>query len=191
MSERPLVRSRRQAGDLQPALPLVPIEPVAPAPAPPAQPAIILNTITPVEPAPATQPAIILNTITPVEPQPVASEQQIMKYEQNIQREENRMTIMLRNMMNSKYTPTREQVIQLATTVLTLMLMLALGPVMGANAGLIQSIVKQAVPFIVSYGVHYAADQAIPPPQIADSSPVTSVQLEPVAVPKSVFGQTV
>lgn len=79
--------------------------------------------------------------------------------------------------------PTRDQVIQLLTTVVTLALMMYLGPVLGANASIIQSIVRQIVPLIVTAGVHYAADQAVPLSPI--DAPITTVQLSPVAIPQS------
>lgn len=170
-----MIRRRRQVpGPQQPAPtpPLDPIVPVEPA-------STVPDGLAPVQQAP----------IVPVAPAPQPTAQDVVKYEQNIKREENQLGALLRSMMTNKYMPTRDQVIQLMTTVLTLVLMLALGPVMGSNAGLIQSIVKQVVPFIVSYTVHYAADQALPPQQI--EAPITQVQLEPVSVPRSTVGQTI
>lgn len=151
-----------------------------------------MDPLVPVQPAPATTDGLTpmqQASIVPVTPATQPTAQDVIKYEQNIQIKENQLTTMIRAMMNNRFMPTRDQVIQLMTTVLTLVLMLALGPVMGSNAGLIQSIVKQVVPFIVSYSVHYAADQAMPPQQI--EAPITQVQLEPVPVPRSVVAQTI
>lgn len=114
-------------------------------------------------------------------PQP--SPQDVAAFDQNIRLEGGRLQIMLRNLMNSPYMPTRDQVIQILTTVVTLGLMMSLGPVLGSNASVIQSIVRQIVPLIVTASVHYAADHAMPLTPI--DAPITTVQLSPVAIPQS------
>lgn len=90
--------------------------------------------------------------------------------------------------MNSPYSPSREQIIQLVTTLLTLMISILLGPMIGENAGVIQSMVKQVVPFLVAASVHFAADRTMPKQPI--EAPITSVQLQPVQVTPSPIGQT-
>lgn len=169
-----MIRTRRQTD--QPALG-GPIAPVAPQ-----QPVQQESTTLPVGdelPGQLVQPA----------PQVQPTAQEVIKYQNNIKNKENQLTMMIASMMNNKYMPNRDQLIQLLTTVVTLLMMLWLGPVMGSNAGLIQSIVKQIVPFIVSYGVHYAADQAMPVQQI--DAPITQVQLQPVMVPQSPLTQNI
>lgn len=84
--------------------------------------------------------------------------------------------------------PTREQTIQIASTLLTLLLMMLLGPVVATQAGAIQALVRQVVPLLVAASVHYAADQAAPVPAI-ETSALTSAQIEPVYVPASYTSQ--
>lgn len=84
--------------------------------------------------------------------------------------------------------PTREQTIQIATTLLTLLLMMMLGPAMGTQAGAIQALVRQVVPLMVAASVHYAADRTAPQDPIY-ASPMISAQIEPVQVPVSYASQ--
>lgn len=107
------------------------------------------------------------------------SAQDISNFNQNLQQEESRLQNIIRNIMNSDYMPSRDQIIQLLTTILTLLLMTVLGPALGSNASMVQSIVRQIVPVLVTAGVHYAADQASGPQKALDA-PITDVQLEPV-----------
>lgn len=79
--------------------------------------------------------------------------------------------------------PTRDQVIQLITTLVTLGLMMTIGPALGPSAPIIQVMVRQIVPLIVTAFVHYAADTAVPVEPL--DAPITNVQLAPVAVPQS------
>lgn len=116
------------------------------------------------------------------------SPEQVAEYNQQLTNENNRFQRLMQQIMNSPYMPTREQTIQMATTVLTLLLMMMLGPAAGAQAGLVQMIVKQLAPFIVAALVHYTADQAAPMAKPTDAS-ITNVQLQPVEVPKSTLNQ--
>jgi len=129
-----------------------------------------------------------------VQPQPniptvQPTTQDMANFNQNIRNQESRLRNSLTSIMNSPYMPTRDQTIQLVTTVLTLALMMTLGPMAGSNASLIQSIIKQIVPFIVAASVHYAADQTSPLKPI--DAPITNVQLQPVQVPQSTLSQTI
>lgn len=94
----------------------------------------------------------------------------------------------MRQIQSSPYMPSREQTIQIVTTILTLLLMMLLGPAVAAQAGVIQALVRQVVPLVVAASVHYAADRASPRPQI-EASPLTSAQIEPVYVPVSYTSQ--
>lgn len=97
-----------------------------------------------------------------IERQQQATPQQIAAYNQTISQHGSRLQSLTRQIMSSPYVPTREQVIQLVTTVMTLALMMLLGPVAGTQAGMVSAIVKQIVPLIVATSVHYAADSALP-----------------------------
>lgn len=119
---------------------------------------------------------------------PTPTPQEVIAYDQNMKREESRMRSLINQLMNNPYMPSRDQVIQLLTTMLTLTLMMVLGPVMGSNAGVVNAIVRQIVPFIVTALVHYAADSAVPTKPI--EAPITNVQLAPVQTAPSAFGQT-
>lgn len=102
----------------------------------------------------------------------------MIAFNENLQKQEGALHSTLTSIMSSQYMPSREQVIQLLTSVLTLLLMMVLGPVLGQNATMVQAIVRQIVPFLVTAGVHYAADSALPE-KLADED-ITSVQLAPV-----------
>lgn len=107
----------------------------------------------------------------------------VAAFDQNLRMEEGRLALLLGNFMNGSYMPTRDQIIQLITTIITLGLMMTIGPALGPNATAIQSFVKQIVPLIVTATVHYAADSAVPVKPI--EAPITNVQLAPVVVPQS------
>ena len=104
-------------------------------------------------------------------------------YNQTMRQEESRMQQMMQRLSSSPYMPSRDQMIQLLTTVITLMLMMFLGPAAGAQAGVINAIVRQFVPLLVAASVHYAADSAVPMkpdlPQVA--AQLASQPIEPVA----------
>lgn len=102
----------------------------------------------------------------------------IAAFNQNLQLEEGRLAVLIRNLTNSPYMPTRDQIIQLITTIITLGLMMVIGPVVGPNATIIQTIVRQVIPLIVTTTVHYVADLAIPVKPL--DAPITNVQLAPV-----------
>lgn len=116
-----------------------------------------------------------------------ATEQELAAFNQTISQHESRMQLMMRQIMSSPYMPTRDQMIQLATTVLTLLLMMLLGPAVGAQAGLIQTLVRQFVPLLVAATVHYAADSAVPMKPL--QAPITNAQIAPVQVQPSAMGQ--
>lgn len=118
--------------------------------------------------------------------QQAPTRQDVIAYNQNIQQQSNRLSTMVQNLRNNPYMPTREQAIQILTTVVTLLVMMMLGPAAGASAPLINAMVRQMVPVVVSYGVNYAADSAAPRPIEA---PITTVQLQPVQAQQSAFGQ--
>lgn len=125
--------------------------------------------------------------LTPVAPP--ATEQEVVAFQENIQTQENQLQSILSQIMNSPYMPSREQAIQLITTVLTLVLMSLLGPALGSNYNMVSAIVKQILPFIVTAGVHYAADQALAPeakPSL--DAPITDVQLQPVPANQAAGG---
>lgn len=154
---------------------MAPLEPTAPVDqAPPA----------PTKLMPVSAPQA--STIT----QQAASPEQVAVYEENLDHQENSLRMMMRSMINSPYMPSREQIIQIATTVITLVLVLMLGPAAGANSGLVQALVKQVVPMVLAALFHYAADSAskqVKPPE----APITSVQLTPVSAPPASTGQTI
>ena len=118
-------------------------------------------------------------------PAPEPSPEDVEAFNQNLKTHEGILHSTLTSIMNSPFMPTREQVIQLMTTMLTLLLMMALGPVVGANAVMVQAIVRQIVPVLVAAGVQYAADSALPD-KSADVD-ITSVQLSPVPAQPSAF----
>lgn len=122
------------------------------------------------------------------------AEQQTTEIEERIR--ENRLRQILRQIMNSPYMPSREQLVPITTTLVTLAIMLALGPVFGTNAALVNALVKQIVPVIVAATIKYAAEYGSPDQQQAitfepvDSS-IAQVQLQPVVVPQSTLSQTI
>lgn len=118
--------------------------------------------------------------------QQASSRQDVIAYNQNLQQQSNRLSNMMQNLRNNPYLPSREQTIQIITTIATLLVMMLLGPAAGASAPLISSIVRQVVPMIVSYGVNYAADQTSPRPLDA---PITNIQLQPVQAQQSMYGR--
>lgn len=135
------------------------------------------------------QPDVLESMSQPAaQPQPQPTAQEVIAYNRNIVREESRLRMMMRQFMNSQYMPTRDQMVQILTTVLTLVLMMALGPMMG-NSSAVQSVVKQVVPLIVAAAVHFTADQTMPLKPI--EAPITDVALEPVTVAPSQLGQTI
>lgn len=111
--------------------------------------------------------------------------QQMAAYNQTISQQNGRMQSLMSQIMNSPYLPTREQTIQLVTTVMTLMLMMLLGPLAGTQAGLINAVVRQIVPLVVAASVHYAADSAMPvKPDLPQQAAALSQQpIQPVQMP--------
>jgi hypothetical protein len=123
-------------------------------------------------------------------PDQQASMRDMVVFNQTIAQEESRLHQLMRQIQSSAYMPTREQTIQMASTLLTLLLMMLLGPAIGSQAGVIQMMVKQAVPLLVAASVHFAANQAMPMASVGPaSSPVTSAQIAPVQVQPSRMGQ--
>lgn len=72
--------------------------------------------------------------------------------------EQGRLALLYKNIMSSPYMPSRNQVIELLTSLVTLALMMSVGPMIGNNYTLIQTLVRQVIPLIV----HYVADLALP-----------------------------
>lgn len=99
------------------------------------------------------------------------------------------MQHLMRQIMNSPYLPSREQTIQLATTILTLVLMMLLGPVASTQAGMLQAMIKQVVPLIVAASVHFAADHTAP--MKTPQAPITNVELRPVQVEQSTLSRAI
>ena len=91
-----------------------------------------------------------------------ATPQQLATYNQSIGQHESRLRSLMNQIMSSPYLPSREQTIQLMTTVITMLLMVMLGPAAATQAGLVNSVVRQMVPLVVAASVHYAADSAVP-----------------------------
>lgn len=85
--------------------------------------------------------------------------------------------------MSNSMMPSRHEIVEIVTTLATLAVMMFLGPILGNNASMIQQIMKQVVPLIVTASVHYAADTAVPITPL--DAPITDVQVEPVPVPQS------
>lgn len=119
------------------------------------------------------------------------SRQEMANFNQTITQQENRFYTLMRQITSSPYMPNREQVIQLASTLLTILLMLLLGPAVASQAGLIQALVRQVVPLLVAASVHYAADRAAPMEQLPSASQVSQANIAPVMVEKSALSQTI
>lgn len=103
------------------------------------------------------------------------------------------MQHLMRQLANSPYMPSRDQIIQLVTTVVTLLMMTLLGPAMAGQAGLIQVLVRQIVPLIVVAGVHYAADKAAPmqDPMYGTRPAIGGGDIAPVKAQQSAYASTI
>lgn len=80
---------------------------------------------------------------------------------------------MISNLANNPLMPTRAQLTNLLSVVITLLIMSQLGPLLGPNAAIVATIVRQALPLALSYFVNMVADKAIDQPidsRIADVS---------------------
>jgi hypothetical protein len=124
----------------------------------------------------------------PPPPQREPTQRELAAYDASVTHQESRLYHLMRQIRESPYMPTREQTIQIVTTLLTLVLMMLLGPAVGTQAAAIQALVRQVVPLLVAASVHYAANTAAPMEPIQTSA-ITSAQIEPVQVVPSYFSQ--
>lgn len=110
--------------------------------------------------------------------------------------EESRLRQLMKQLSQNPYMPSQDQLIQLLSIALTLILTAYLGPLAGANAALVGTIVKQVVPIIVAATMQYAASLdgkdtiSDNKPLMLNADHVALSQLSPVE-PASSYSQTI
>lgn len=99
----------------------------------------------------------------------------------------NKINALVQSINSSPYAPTREQLVQLLTVLLTLALMMLMGPAAGP---MVAAAVRQVVPVLVAMSVDYAQQRAIDGPPAGPEPDITRIPLHPVEARHSLFGKT-
>lgn len=106
---------------------------------------------------------------------------------QEITETQSRLRRLMNMIMNSSLMPSQDMMIQLIASLLTLVLMMFLGPLAGANAAYVQSFVKYALPYLISAVFNYTSSNEAAVSAVAKipNHPITSVQVQPVEAVQS------
>ena len=120
-----------------------------------------------------------------------ATPHQMAVYNETMSQQEGKVQSLIRQITTSPYAPTREQMIKIATVVLTMLLMMLLGPAAGTQAGLVEAAVRQVMPLIVTAAVHFAADRASPMDQLPPTDSITNADISPVLASQSAASQAI
>lgn len=104
--------------------------------------------------------------------------------------EESRLRHLIRQISSNPYMPSQDQLVQLLSIALTMVLMAYLGPIAGPSAGLVSAVVKQVIPVFVAAMVSYVNGGDDPDVDALSSklidAQIADVALSPVAAPTSI-----